>query len=58
MTEYKLKMIETEALSREYVVEAGSLEEAQEKALSGETVHEETLSHIGVDNREFDSEMD
>lgn len=56
MTEYKFKMIVLEAVSMEYTVEADSTEEAEEKALSGETIHEENLGHIGVEDRQFDIE--
>lgn len=57
MNEYKIMIIETVALQREYTVEADSLEEAEEKALKGETIHEETLNHLGVESREFDLEQ-
>lgn len=56
MTEYKFNMIVLEAISMEYTVEADNLEEAQEKALSGETTLEENLGHIGVEDRQFDIE--
>jgi len=51
MTEYKFNMIVLE-----YTVEADSLEEAEEKALSGDTTYEETLGHIGIEDRKFDTE--
>lgn len=57
MTEYKIIMIETASSQREYTVEADSLGEAELKALEGETVHEETLNHLGVESREFDLEQ-
>jgi len=56
MTEYKFNMIVLEAVSAEYTVEADSLEEAEEKALSGDTTYEETLGHIGIEDRKFDTE--
>jgi len=56
MTEYKFNMIVLEAVSVEYTVEADSLEEAEEKALSGDTTYEETLGHIGIEDRKFDTE--
>lgn len=56
MTEYKFNMIVLEAVSVEYTVEADSLAEAEEKALSGETTYEETLGHIGIEDRKFDTE--
>jgi len=43
MTEYKFNMIVLEAVSVEYTVEADSLAEAEEKALSGETTYEENF---------------
>tara|TARA_R110000824_G_scaffold173688_4_gene351830 strand:+ start:1370 stop:1543 length:174 start_codon:yes stop_codon:yes gene_type:complete len=57
MTEYKIMMIETESIQREYTVEADSLGEAELKALKGETVEELTLNHLGVESREFDLEQ-
>ena len=50
---YKFRMAVMVEESFEYTVEADSMEEAEEMALSGETEQEEHIDSIGITNREI-----
>ena len=51
MQNYEIRVIETVAQTRIYVVRAESMEQATEMALDGETEFETTVDTIGVVDR-------
>lgn len=51
---YSFLVVETRTVACDYIVEAESLSEAEEKARKGDTVDESTLDERGVINREVE----
>ena len=49
---YEQEVIETRTYTVRYTVEADSIEEAERKVLSGDTIKEEELKCEGVQNRD------
>jgi hypothetical protein len=53
MATFEIEVIETIAVNKLYVIEADSIEEAEQKALIGDTIEETSLTLGDVINREI-----
>jgi uncharacterized protein YjiS (DUF1127 family) len=57
MPRYKFDMIETRRHTVHYTVEAANLADARRKAEAGETVDEEEIKDLGVQDRDIFEEL-